>query len=360
MHRAYRADEAKMHLPKAKDGEEKMLMEEAQQVPLWYKGCSLTALVATSTATVLMLRYSRTMATTGPLYLSSSAVAVSEVVKVILSFAAIFISCGCSSSAMMKLLQVEMLVKVKEMAKMTVPAFLYVVQNNLLFLALSNLDAATYQVTYQCKILTTALLSVLMLGKRLDRLKWFSLVVLMVGVIIVQFPSKNASVAEKHDFASQVIGLTAVFIACLTSGFAGVYLELVLKTTRTSLWVRNLQLALFSVVAAFVTMFAQDGAAVMSDGMFQGYIWITWIVIMLQAGGGLVIALVVKFADNILKVFATSISIVCSCILSCVILDDFKPSFSFVVGAMLVIGSTVLYGYERDQSVRPPRPATAK
>jgi UDP-sugar transporter A1/2/3 len=56
----------------------------------------------------------------------------------------------------------------------------------LLFIALSNLDAATYQVTYQLKILTTALFSVLMLGKRLDMLKWVSLLALMIGVCFVQ------------------------------------------------------------------------------------------------------------------------------------------------------------------------------
>ena len=42
------------------------------------------------------------------------------------------------------------------------------------------------QITYQLKILTTALFSVLMLGKFIDRSKWFSLVLLTVGVALVQ------------------------------------------------------------------------------------------------------------------------------------------------------------------------------
>jgi solute carrier family 35 (UDP-sugar transporter), member A1/2/3 len=53
-----------------------------------------------------------------------------------------------------------------EVAKVSVPSFLYVIQNNLLYLALSNLDAATYQVCYQLKILTTAVFSAVMLKVR--------------------------------------------------------------------------------------------------------------------------------------------------------------------------------------------------
>lgn len=83
-------------------------------------------------------------------------------------------------------LNTEIIQKPIETMKLLIPAGLYTLQNNLLFIALSNLDAATYQVTYQLKILTTALFSVLMLGKKLDSFKWVSLFLLMLGVSLVQ------------------------------------------------------------------------------------------------------------------------------------------------------------------------------
>ena len=43
----------------------------------------------------------------------------------------------------------EIVYKPRETAKLIIPSGLYAMQNNLLYLALSNLDAATYQVSRQ-------------------------------------------------------------------------------------------------------------------------------------------------------------------------------------------------------------------
>ncbi len=79
----------------------------------------------------------------------------------------------------------EIYTKPFETSKLAIPSGLYAIQNNLLFIALSYLNAATYQVTYQLKILTTALCSVFMLGKRIEKHQWFSLCMLALGVAFV-------------------------------------------------------------------------------------------------------------------------------------------------------------------------------
>lgn len=281
-------------------------------------------------------------------------------------------------------------------------------------MAVSNLDAATFQVTYQLKILTTAFFSVIILRRSLNKMKWIAITLLTVGIALVVLP-RNATLSTFGSFLSQttlsddrsddmdnavdsvgnqsnIQGYVAVLLACFLSGLAGVYFEKILKSpvvkpqpkyTRfesvgdkelgedansrkssveldeedpvsgieddgvpqsAQVWVRNIQMSLFSLLFGLVFVVAiQDGHKVATEGFFAHYNLLTWVVISIQAIGGLIVALVVKYADNILKGFATSISIILSMLVS-VWLFNFIISGPFVLGAALVIFATRLYG----------------
>lgn len=225
--------------------------------------------------------------------------------------------------------------------KMAVPAVLYFIQNNLQYIAASYLDAATFQVTYQMKILTTALCSVVMLRKDISKLQWLSLLLLTGGIALVQLPGSQTT---KSEHSNSFLGLSAVTVACVLSGLAGVYFEKVLKGSTTSLWVRNTQLGVFSIIPGMlVGVLLYDGDKLREGGFFQGYNAWTWVAICCQAFGGLVVAVVVKYADNIVKNFATSLAIILSCVAS-VFIFDFHITWSFIAGTALVIYATVLYG----------------
>ncbi|EKX34719.1 hypothetical protein GUITHDRAFT_42006, partial [Guillardia theta CCMP2712] len=188
--------------------------------------------------------------------------------------------------------------------QVSVPAFVYMIQNNLLYVATSNLDAATCQVTYQFKILTTALFTVTMLNRTILPLKWLSLVILVIGIALVQLPNIGAGSAFNIAASGNpALGLSAVVAACFMSGFAGVYFEKMLKGTPTSVWMRNIQMGTIGGILALAAVFIKDGQAVLSAGFFQGWNLFVWDVQL----GGLILPLVVRYPNNILKGFATSL-----------------------------------------------------
>lgn len=253
---------------------------------------------------------------------------------------------GYSFSKCIKTLNKEILCNFRESIKVLIPAGLYALQNNLAFYALTNLDPATYQVAYQLKILTTAIFSVTILHKHIRRKQWFALLLLFIGVSLVQLPQSNpeASVIDANRDKNRLIGLLSVVACCMSSGFSGVYFERLIKfNANQSLWIRNFQLATFCLIISVIAMLYQDYEKIQALGVLQGYSSLTWLVVFLQAFGGLVVAAVVKHADNVLKGFATSISIILSTILSYMLFDNFNPSKNFYVGATIVIVSTIMY-----------------
>ena len=109
---------------------------------------SLCVLVIQTTTLVLTMRYSRTSGVADRLYLSSTAVFLAEILKMFICLVVIRFLEASSMLGLWKLLNEEVFTKPKELLKLSIPAILYTIQNNLLFIALSLLDAATYQVLF--------------------------------------------------------------------------------------------------------------------------------------------------------------------------------------------------------------------
>ncbi|XP_063721293.1 UDP-galactose translocator-like [Symsagittifera roscoffensis] len=308
----------------------------------WKRYSSLVFLAVQNAVLVLLGRYSRTAP--GEKYISTTAVVSQEAVKLICSAVIILVNEG-GIRGLFSQLNENILKAPGDTLRVSVPAILYIVLNNMFYIALSNLPAATFQVLYQSKLLTTAMFAVLMLSQRFSVTKWFSLLMLAVGVAAVQIETtvaKNEKLISS-DEQNPILGFSAVIVASLTSGFAGIYFEKILKNSDVSVWIRNIQLALFGVSIGLVTVFVNDGAEVYELGFFHGYNKYTVALILTQAVGGLIVACVVKYADNILKGFATSISIIISCIVSMFIFS-FNITPVFVTGTCLVVGATFIYG----------------
>lgn len=137
---------------------------------------------------------------------------------------------------------------------------------------------------------------------------------------------------------SRLVGFVATIVACCWRGLADVYFEKVWKhSDQVSLWMRNIQLCFYSILPAlFLDVIGQDRKAIRELGFFHGYNFATVSVVVLQTLGYIQVALVLKYADNIMKNFATSMSIVVSPVAS-LLLWGTSISNELLVGASLVI-----------------------
>ncbi|KAF5380886.1 hypothetical protein D9615_004020 [Tricholomella constricta] len=342
------------------------------------KHISLVTLAIQNSMLTLIMHHSRVSIPPSCAYSAATAVLLNEVLKGLISFLIAYMrvdhSADPSQPAGLPWAQKARIpfVRLRKLSrdifspdcwKLSIPAILYVIQNNLQYVAASNLDAATFQVTYQMKILTTAGFSVLLLRRKLSSSQWLALLFLAIGVGIVQIqagearsvPTALAASADVHTMDA-LKGFLAVAAACFTSGLAGVYFEMVLKNSHADLWVRNVQLSLFSLLPALAPIIFSHASTPAPTGawllaLFHNFGLWAWATVAVQVLGGLVTAMVIKYSDNILKGFATSLSIVIS-FLASVVLFRFKMTFTFVLGSGIVLVATWLYNQPPRRPVR--------
>ncbi|GAA6013919.1 hypothetical protein JCM11491_000473 [Sporobolomyces phaffii] len=141
-----------------------------------------------------------------------------------------------------------------------------------------------------------------------------------------------------------------------------------LVPSKPSLWIRNIQLSVFGLIASLpflvyeaaplahlgrasdgfypgmsVSNQVVEGLGLVVGSLFRGFSSpIVWLVIALQVSGGLLSALVILHADNLLKCFATSLSILLSLVAS-VLLFNFHITPGITFGAAVVLLATLAY-----------------
>lgn len=237
---------------------------------------------------------------------------------------------------------------------MLVPASMFVFQQILLIWAATFLDAVSYQIFNQSfKLVPTAVFAYLILGQTLSSLQWASMPVLAAGVIFVTInnnSNNSGNATGSDDIVVTVVsntewylGMIACSISGLSSAFAGVYFEKYLKGKHgASLLERNIQLGIFGAPLSVIYAWVKDGDTIQKKGWLHGFTPAAWGVVGLQVFGGLVIGMVIKYCDNVLKNFSLAVSVILTVLLAIPLFGQW-PSAYFLVGVALVILSVFMY-----------------
>lgn len=319
----------------------------------------LLLLVVQSTSIVVLMRYSKTRPRSedlGPAYLNTAAILMAEVLKLpVCLFMAAHTLGGVGP--LRELLRTELFGTGKwDTLKCAAPAVAFTVQGNLILVALANLEAPTFQVSYQFKTLFTALFSVLILGRKLKQSQWFALLLLVAGTVLVSDPWGSAPMKPRGEVGESFMdGILSVLVAALLSSLSSVYFEMMLKkapsspaAAAASLWLRNIQLGIFAMPLAGIAMLLKDSAFLTSYDMLQGFDSVVWCIVLLDGIGGLLVAATMKYADNIAKCFAAALAIISGTVLS-VPLFGFPLSPSFGIGASCTIIASIIYSLAPDR-----------
>ncbi|PIA64014.1 hypothetical protein AQUCO_00201361v1 [Aquilegia coerulea] len=209
-----------------------------------------------------------------------------------------------------------------------IPAALYLVKNLLQYYIFAYVSAPSYQILKNLNIISTGVLYHIMLKRKLSEIQWAAFILLCAGCTTAQLDSSSDRVLQ-----TPFQGWMMAIVMALLSGFAGVYTEAIMKKRPSrNINVQNFWLYVFGMVFNAVAILVQDFDAVMNKGFFYGYTLITTCMILNHALSGIAVSVVMKYADNIVKVYSTSVAMLLTAVVS-VFLFHFHLSLAFILGS---------------------------
>ena len=293
-----------------------------------------------------------------PKFLTSAAVLGSECIKLTLSVAYILLIQKRSIGSIVQFLKDDM----RNTLLLAVPASAYNFQTSMEYVALANLNAAAFSVLVQCKLLFTATFSATILRKQLKYIQVISLVLLTTGVMLcnLKTSSNKANEADGDASADTTKGILATLGIALSSGFASVYTEKVIKGSGIKRKVNmddyglaytQVQLAGMSILAIGAYAVVRDWTIIIQYGIFHNFTNGAALSCFMSAIGGLIVASVLKYADSILKGYATALSVIMTGMLSMLFFGT-QLSTVYFLGIINVIAAVILYnGKDLDQFI---------
>ncbi|CAN6718606.1 unnamed protein product [Malus baccata var. baccata] len=280
---------------------------------------------------------------------------LAEVFKLIVSSFLLWRECRISPS-------VRMTTDWRSVRLYPIPSVIYLIHNNVQFATLVYVDTSTYQILGNLKIVTTGILFRLFLRKKLSNLQWIAIVLLAVGTTTSQVKGCG-EVSCDSLFSAPIQGYMLGILSACMSALAGVYTEFLMKKNNDSLYWQNVQLYTFGVIFNVARLGFDDFRGEFENGpwwqrLFNGYSLTTCLVVLNLGSTGLLVSWLMKYADNIVKVYSTSMAMLLTMVLS-VYLFTFKPTLQLFLGIIICMMSLHIYFAPPNMLIDLPLPVKA-
>ena len=223
-----------------------------------------------------------------------------------------------------------------------VPAFLYCIYNNLQFTCLSWFDPTSYFVLMQFRVVVTGVLFQFIFKKQLTRLQWLSLILLTMGCTFKQLQENDIGKLSLNVN----IYLLLILIQILSSCFAGVYTEFLLKTLGkdTDAMVQNVFLSLDSIFCNLVllTYNGQVFTFLSNQNLQPVLSFKVMFIIVNQTCIGIAVSYFLRYLNSIVKSFASALEIVFTAVLA-MLFFGVPIGFNTIISICLIFVATYLY-----------------
>ncbi|XP_035130426.2 UDP-sugar transporter protein SLC35A5 isoform X2 [Callithrix jacchus] len=300
--------------------------------------------IALSSSRILLVKYSANEENKYD-YLPTTVNVCSELVKLV--FCVLVSFCVIKKDHQSRNLKYASWKEFSNFMKWSIPAFLYFLDNLIVFYVLSYLQPAMAVIFSNFSIITTALLFRIVLKS--------------------ECPGKDSCTAKEWSFTEAKwntttrvfshirlgLGHVLIIVQCFISSMANIYNEKILKEGNQltdSIFIQNSKLYFFGILFNGLTLGLQrsNRDQIKNCGFFYGHNAFSVALIFVTAFQGLLVAFILKFLDNMFHVLMAQVTTVIITTVS-VLVFDFRPSLEFFLEAPSVLLSIFIYNASKSQ-----------
>ena len=220
---------------------------------------------------------------------------------------------------------------------MAIPALLYTISNTLTYQSIALMGSTNFQIWGNMRIVFTAVLSRLFALRPMIVLQWLAIVLLLLGSIA---PSSGVCDDTHTAYRMSMTSILCVLAQTLCTSLAGIYQEVYFKSSDQHFTLKNTCLYMWTCVFSALKM--QEDLQESDDGVFAGFSNATWLTMVVYACYGQAVSLTLAYADNLVKVFATSFGATVSLLVD-VFAFGLPLQLAQILGSIIVIISTILF-----------------
>ncbi len=216
-------------------------------------------------------------------------------------------------------------------------AVLYAINNNVQFYIFLEADPGNINLMKSFSALVTAVSLWMFFSKPMNSLQWKVIILQVIGLVIVQYdPKKEQLVLSIHSYLLLIgsVGITSL---------SGILNEKQLKGFPASMHIQNSVLYIFGTILNFlIFMLLPPPGSNTHVPFFHGFSIGALLIVICNSLMGIAITAVYKYADVIVKTFATAVT-TCTLFIVSPIVFRTETQLQAVMGCVVVFIATYIF-----------------
>jgi len=218
-----------------------------------------------------------------------------------------------------------------------VPAVLYAIINVLYQISYKNIDGVMFNFLNQTKLFWCSIFLWIFLKKPQSEEQIVALVMLVISAVMLTL-GQYIDVSHTNSF---IYGVVPVLTGSVLSGVATTVSQKVLQNDNKNSYVYTSELAVWGILTLFLFSIGEY-EDISHSGVFKGFTILTLVPIFVNAIGGILVGLVVKYAGGVRKGFGTVAGMFLTAVLSFFI-DDSPFTITMWIALPLLIASVYIH-----------------